>query len=173
MLGQFYEVGGADVMCIQEHKILGTHMPYAKEHGWRYVSASAVATAGGGMSAGVAVLARSHIPLGEIDGPLPFDDHPDKELYAGRFVAAIVSAGPSRSTVVVSTYFWSGESWSPRNLTLASRVAAWLHSLNRPYIWGPIGTTAQLSSPTQECSAATIAGSSRLANPRCVSQTAK
>ena len=125
----------ADVMCIQEHHCTGQQLPGARQHGWRSIVTPACPTAAGGTSGGVAILAKKHIPLSAVSDTTPFDGIRDPEKFAGRFVAALVGAGPSRSTVVVSTYFWSGEGWSTRNNELAALTSAWLHSLGRPYVW--------------------------------------
>ena len=87
-------------------------------------------------SGGVAILARSHLPMSGV-GSSPFDDLSveDRAQYDGRFVAAVVGAGPSRHTLVVATYLWASEGLSQRNLRMLSLIDKWLCSQNRPFVW--------------------------------------
>ena len=97
--------------------------------------ARATVTEQGRPSGGVAILARAHLPLAKVDDG-PFDELSDDEQaqFRGRFVAAVVGAGPSRHTLVVATYLWASEGLSQRNLQMLSLIDKWLYSQNRPFV---------------------------------------
>ena len=65
----------ADMVCVQEHMVLGHDMVKRREtlyrNGWRSIWAPALATEAGGISAGVAIVARKQLGLWAPEGEQP------------------------------------------------------------------------------------------------------
>jgi len=93
---------------------------------------------GGSPSGGTAVLAKTHIPIGELTWPADSNGNPcpPPGFDTGRSSVAFVRGGPTRGMIVVSTYLYTGEGTGERNTRMLSDMAVWLRALGRPYVWG-------------------------------------
>ena len=76
----------------------------------------------GTRSAGVAILVRQHIGLGWISPHPSTGSQPEPAHYKGRALVAQNQIPDSQPIMVISSYHWHSEGWSPRNRDLQEWV---------------------------------------------------
>ena len=101
----------------------------AKKAKWGLVTATAVVTDQGGVSAGVAIAGRSHFGMCKHDIPL----HSASAHTPGRVVASHVGAMGKGGVHLISVYCWCVEGLSRKNLDLLQDVAQLISRLNGPW----------------------------------------
>ncbi len=116
----FVKATDADVLLVQEHKLMGRDnvdeaVAWLRRHKWNALLTEAEAGPNGGASAGVAVLARDHLGLS-----LP--PVGSEEVVPARVAAAKVEAPGTRPFVAVAAYLHDGEGMSRRNLELLRSI---------------------------------------------------
>ncbi len=125
----------ADVVLVQEHKLgerqADEAISWLRRRGWNAVMTPAVPGPNGGLSAGTAVLAKSHIGLGL---PLVGSD----TIVPGRAIAARVEAPGYRPMTVLSLYLHDGVGLDRTNLEVLRQVGAFLAAQgdNQPFVVG-------------------------------------
>ena len=91
----------ANVVCIQEHKLLGDKLAeariWAKHNGWAAFWAPAMPTPGGGLSGGVAVFVKQYIQC--------WVPKVDPIFCAHRGIGVVVNCGALGPCLIVSMYF--------------------------------------------------------------------
>ncbi len=125
----------ADILLVQEHKLGEERAEEAaawlRRRGWNAMFSPALHGANGGWSAGVAVLARSHIG---ISLPPSGTEH----IEPGRAVAARIEAPGCRPFVAMSIYLHDGKGLARCNLDLLGKAGTFLAAQGEhcPFIVG-------------------------------------
>jgi hypothetical protein len=125
----------ADILLVQEHKLgecqAEEAVSWLRRRGWNAVMTPAVPGPNGGLSAGTAVLARSHIGLG-----LPLVGA--ETVVPGRAVAARIEAPGYRPMTVLSLYLHDGVGLDKTNLEVLRQVGAFLAAQgdSQPFVVG-------------------------------------
>jgi hypothetical protein len=124
----------ADFVMVQELRAPSVSACMAQERAarrakWGLVTAPAVVTDQGGVSAGVAIAGRSHFGMCKHDTPL----HSASEHTPGWAVASHVGAMGKGGVHLISVYCWCSEGLSQRNLDLLQDVARLISRLNGPW----------------------------------------
>ena len=127
------EKSAADVTLVQEVKTAEVAGCCAAERaaaraGWSLSVTQAVRTDKGGVSAGVAVAARSHFGMSR------HKTNAEMECCRGRIAANHVSIACKGGIHFVSLYLWCVEGLSRRNLDVLQCVAQLLASLHVPWV---------------------------------------
>ena len=122
-------VSAQEAKAATDQEVAAVHA-WCKMSGWRAIVAPAVVVPCGRRSAGVAMFVRAGIAMAA-PKPAPWGG----VLEASCCVAAHVDVGIRGGLFVVSTYFFTGEGLSERNMALAARVAGWLHTQARTFVW--------------------------------------
>ena len=131
----YLEVASADVVVVQEVKLADMAPCLAAERaakraGWSMSVVPAVRTERNGISAGVAVAARSHYGVAEKKGPC----EGDPACSVGRLAANQVSIACKGGVHFVSMYLWCSEGLSSRNLDLLQTCAELIARLHGPWV---------------------------------------
>ncbi len=116
----FIKVTDADVLLVQEHKLMGRDnvdeaVAWLRRNKWNALLTEAEPGPNGGASAGVAVLARDHLGLS-----LP--PVGSEEVIPARVAAAKVEAPGTRPFVALAAYLHDGEGLSKRNLEVLKGI---------------------------------------------------
>ncbi len=141
----------ADILLVQEHKLgecqADEAVSWLRRRGWNAVMTPAVPGPNGGLSAGTAVLARSHIGLG-----LPLVGA--ETVVPGRAVAARIEAPGYRPMTVLSLYLHDGVGLDKTNLEVLRQVGAFLAAQgdSQPFVVG-----GDMQMPPQEFAHAAFA----------------
>jgi len=113
------EATTADVVCVQEHKVLGHDIAKRREtlyrKGWRSIWAPALATEAGGISAGVAIVARRQMGLWTPEGEQPV-------VVNHRVCSAMLSASGLPSIMVYAAYLHDSEGPTERNCGILEAI---------------------------------------------------
>ena len=109
-------LSSADVVLLQEPRLADEEQcrraeDAAKKLGWQVHLNAAVHTDKGGVSAGVAVMAKKHIRM-------RFNDDVVSKRYRSRISCAWVGTGRRGGLHVLSIYLWTTEGMSERNRDL-------------------------------------------------------
>ncbi len=125
----------ADVLLIQEHKLDKAQAEEAtawlRRQKWNSMISPAEPGPNGGMSAGVAILARPHIGLG-----LPLVG--TEEIIPARMIAARIEAPGCRPLVAIAAYFHDGQGLAFCNLEMLRIAGLFLKSQGEevPFVMG-------------------------------------
>ena len=120
----------AHVLALQETKLdraadIDEASSWAIKRGWKSLWSPALRTAKGGVSAGLAILAREELALLE-------PDLPEGMERPGRVQAAVLQAPGHRSCLIVNVYLYTGIGLSVRNLELLQAVGQVISTLRMP-----------------------------------------
>ena len=120
---------------MQEHHAAGEKWAQLKDkavrEGWKIGGAAAVMTSAGKGTAGVAVLARSHIGLGTMwQGQLDFSPRSSKGRLTAMWTDGILKGG----MLLMSIYLWHSEGLSQRNLDILNAAARIVHYHGGPWL---------------------------------------
>ena len=126
----YLQRSNADIVCLQETKVIGGQLHSqeraAKRAKWGLSIEPARVTLAGGLSAGAAVAARSHIGHA-VPKDLPWHQEMDTRAKIS-WIGGICKGG----VYVVSLYLWHSEGQPKRNLDLLQHLA-WV--LKRLVAW--------------------------------------
>ncbi len=132
----FLQATDADVLLVQEHKLMGRDsvddaVAWLRRHKWNALLTEAEAGPNGGASAGAAVLARDHLGLS-----LP--PVGSEEVIRARVAAAKVEAPGTRPFVAIAAYLHDGEGLSRRNLEILKGIGNFvsIQGESTPFIIG-------------------------------------
>ena len=129
---QWLEATQAHVVMLQEIKSTDTAIEelhgWTTAHGWKMLATESRTTDSGGISAGVAVLARDWLGL-----RAPSTGH---VVVKHRLVAGLVQVPGFREFVAYSGYWWCGEGLSARNAELLAAVGEHVEVHGMSFILG-------------------------------------
>ncbi len=131
------ERGNVAAVVLQEHHAQRADVPdlqaAAKAEGWKLAAAGATEGAGGGASAGVAVVVPSHRPWG-----CPYGQRWDYSPRGspGRLAAMWVQSTAGSGILIITMYWWTNEGASPRNVALLETALALAQSFGGLWVLG-------------------------------------
>ena len=122
------------VVCVQEAKLskqadLAEASQWALNNGWHSIFSAAGRGPKGGLSAGVAILARPIVGL-RLPSVGPW------EVRKGRAIVAMVTLSGCPPIAVACTYLISGVGISKANAAILADVGQVLEQLDAPFVWG-------------------------------------
>ena len=120
----------AHVLAVQETKVVkGSDIDeassWAIKRGWKSLWCPAVPTAKGGVSAGLAILARQELAL--VEAAIP-----DEAVWPGHLQAGVVQAPGHRDFLLINVYLYTGIGLNVRNLELLRAVGLVISSAKLP-----------------------------------------
>ena len=119
----------ADIVLLQEHRLLQGQDAQARSRGWKSHLPPAWPTAAGRASAGVGIMACGGIGLAPHADAVPHE-------YSPRIAAAWVGGVIRGGIHCVSVYLRDSEGLSEANLAILTQLAALLRSLSGPWVVG-------------------------------------
>ena len=137
------EVSDADVICLQEHRLLGYSLPaaqdWASKAGWGVPATAALPGMGGKAKAGAALAIRNYIG----SRCWPGLQQGQATLVKGRAAGATVLTFAPGGLHCISAYFKDGIGLRGENAKLMDSLEDHLQGLEGPWILGAPGAMGQ------------------------------
>ena len=126
----------ADVVCVQEHKKVGSELAEAQRLsyscGWKVAYDAALVTEAGGRSGGTGVAVRSWVGVHDA-ADIPTDvEWPPAHRFSLRWVQAVLRQG----ILIGSVYLQTGTGLCGANLGILDQIGQVLRAFGRPFVLG-------------------------------------